>query len=83
MMILVYLVSLPIAVASLASVLAVRDGINGSWAMIRLVLLAAVVLLIVWLAGQAALAAVGYAFATVVVLHVAGFYAARWWFTGV
>ncbi len=82
MVIAVYLVSLPLAVALLAALFAVRDGINASWAMVRAATYTLVLLCMVWVGGNEILPWIGYAFATVITLHLAAFYLGRWLFTG-
>lgn len=77
-----YLVSLPIAVALLAALFAVRDGINASWAMVRAATYTLLLLGMVWAGGKQILPWIGYAFATIIVVHVAAFYLGRWLFTG-
>ncbi len=80
---LVYVLSLPIAVVTLASLLSVRDGSNGSWALVRALAYVLVLLLAVWATDISMLKWIGCAFATVVTLHITAFYAGRWFFTGI
>ncbi len=82
MNLLVYVISLPIAVATIAALLSVRDGANGSWSLLRATFNIGALLLIVWFTGGTTLAWVGYAFATVLVLHLSAFYLGRWIFVG-
>lgn len=82
MVVAVYLVSLPLAVALLAALFSVRDGINASWALVRAASYTLLLLATVWIGGKQVLPAVGYAFATIIILHTAAFYLGRWLFTG-
>ncbi len=74
----IFLVSLPVAIWLLAAVYSLIDNTDVAPAISRISLRFLSVLLLVYLAGSEARSAVGYAFATVIVLHLGYFWIIRW-----
>ncbi len=76
MSVLVYLVSLPLAVSIWAVLLSTRDDVPAPDTLKRLAWRAFLVALLVWVAGG--YQPVAWALATVIVLHSASFWGFRW-----
>ena len=74
----IYLASLPVAIWVLAAIYSLIDDTDVARSVTRISLRFLSVLALVYLAGSEALTAVGYAFATVIVLHLAYFWIIRW-----
>ena len=76
--VLVFLASLPVAIWVLAAIYSLIDDTDVARAITRISLRFLSVLALVYLAGSESRTAVGYAFATVIVLHLAYFWIVRW-----
>lgn len=76
MSVLIYLLSLPLAVSTWAVLLSMRDDVPAPEIILRLAWRASLVTLLTWLAGG--YQPVVWALVTVVVLHSASFWGFRW-----
>ena len=83
MNVLIYLIALPVAVATLAALMSIRDGTLGSWALIRATLFLGALGSVIWMVGAHSLNAAAAAFGTVIGCHLLGFYVGRWFLTGI
>ena len=80
---LLIIVCLPLGVIACAALLTMRDGGNGSWAMVRLSVCLLVVLALLQLAGSGYWWTPLVALGVVITLHVALFYIGRTLLTGI
>lgn len=74
----IFLASLPVAIWVLAAFYSLIDNTDVARSITRISLRFLMVLALVYLAGSEARSAVGYAFATVIVLHLGYFWIIRW-----
>ena len=74
----IFLASLPVAIWVLAAIYSLIDDTDIARSITRISLRFLAVLALVYLAGSEALAAVGYAFVTIIVLHLGFFWIIRW-----
>ena len=76
--VLIFVLSLPVAIWILAAVYSLIDDTDIAQAITKISLRFLAVLALVYLAGGNSAGAIGYAFATVIVLHLAYFWIIRW-----
>lgn len=74
----IFLAGLPVAIWVLAAVYSLIDDTDVARSITTISLRSLSVLFLVYLAGSEARSAVGYAFATVIVLHLGYFWIIRW-----